>query len=580
MADVEVATILPKELRLDAPPTMPQARSYLFRQQSTLSSYNPGSTIQINIPRLQRSYLKKSSYLRFDLTTQLSASAVTAAAIDNASVNVALDTAGAYSFIDKLEVFDYLGSTVLESISGVNALMAGLIDIGSSEEINRFGSSEDIGLAADMTGGTNVYVSTVGNFSQDAEIVPSNTGKVLTKIIDTTTVPTNKIGTWTFKQTTANQFSIHLPSFLGFLTEKMVPLHNGFTIVITLAPLNTPVVLCGGNSDHGFVDITTVTNYETGTSLVVPWDPTFSAHTNITTPSTNSDWTLTYFNWVVSNVNFDMDILELGPVAESMLLSANQGMPMTIHTKSFRNYTGSVKSGSNETILNMNINVASLTNIIFGMRPNLYRDNLYYLSIGERVRNFLANWEFQYGSTVLPQSTGVQTMSTMLAPLPTTTITDLIPTTDAQKYNALKSRGQESYRLLLDSRNVGNQKSMTRFTFNNFNTDFSRGTNKTEVGGINLINQYVFHLNVSKLYLNDFISFPTSRFLGGLSLELMGSKSGSYISGLNTNGMNTSLRLSFHPSYYTLTEACQLDLWAEYDAFINISPGIATTVSF
>ena len=47
--NIEVPTVLPKELRLDAPPTMPQARSYLFRQQSTLQSYGPGSTIQINI---------------------------------------------------------------------------------------------------------------------------------------------------------------------------------------------------------------------------------------------------------------------------------------------------------------------------------------------------------------------------------------------------------------------------------------------------------------------------------------------------------------------------------------------------
>ena len=59
--------VLPKELRLGAPATMPQSRSYMFKQQAALSNYAPRDTIQINLPRLQRSYLTKDSYLEFEV---------------------------------------------------------------------------------------------------------------------------------------------------------------------------------------------------------------------------------------------------------------------------------------------------------------------------------------------------------------------------------------------------------------------------------------------------------------------------------------------------------------------------------
>ena len=124
------AQVMPKELRLSAPPTMPQARSYMFKVQSTNSSYDSAgsNSIQINVPRLQRSYLTKDSYLRFRMNLS---SQFTAGSKCN---DLILDTPGAFGFFDKIEVYDYLGSTLLESTSGHGQLMATLLDVTSAND--------------------------------------------------------------------------------------------------------------------------------------------------------------------------------------------------------------------------------------------------------------------------------------------------------------------------------------------------------------------------------------------------------------------------------------------------------------
>jgi hypothetical protein len=74
--------------------------------------------------------------------------------------------------------------------------------------------------------------------------------------------------------------------------------------------------------------------------------------------------------------------------------------------------------------------------------------------------------------------------------------------------------------------------------------------------------------------------YESGKFAAGLDLELVSGRSNDLVCGMNTNGMNTSINLTFDPTKSTDVENCRVDLWAEYDSFINVSPGIATTVSF
>jgi len=666
MADsVEIASVLPKELRLGAPPKMPQGRSYLFRQQSTLQTYNPTQTITINIPRLQRSYLRKDSYLRFRINGMWTP--------NNGKDILALDTCGAYGFFDRIEVFDYLGSTVLETISGVPQLASLLLDLGLKEFIDGRNGASLAGLGYDysLTGApgiapgqlVNTVTKTSALFTDGGAVLPASCGTGIASAGGLTTIVPF-----------CREFAIPLPSFLGLLSEKYVPLHNGFSIVLTLSTKNTPFFV--SQTIDPVLTISS-TNAVTGDSGSAP--PSF------TYPDAN-------LTWSVGDVYMNCQILELGPVADAMMMTSTQGQPMVVHTKSMRNYVGTVKgatqsqtgspstnatgvappstineatknnrfiltpangisysltipdgaaytvgtlatavntlitnalgsgqftvsaatgvvisssnvftlanvsgytglsglgitagsynfttnsvttTGQQEFVLNMNLNVASLTNVLFIMRTTSQLDTLTYLSCGNRTRNFLQRWQFQYGSTALPQSNGIQTMASYIPSQVNSSTT--LTTTKTQAYDIYSFGGLEGYEELMKARPVYLPAHRLiepcyswdfRFNYNLDNRDVSTRISTLNLNGI---------LPTMNSYYN------IGRFAGGLNLQLANNKDGQMITGLNTNGMNTSIRGIFHPLFTDVMDNVRVDAWAEYDAFVNISPGIATTVSF
>ena len=632
------AQVMPKELRLAAPPTMPQARSYMFKVQSSNSTYDSSgsNTIQINIPRLQRSYLTKDSYLRFRMNL---AGAFTAG---TKATDLLLDTPGAFGFFNKIEVYDYLGSTLLESTSGHGQLISTLMDISSNS--NEFGNhfnatcgtcpgkivsdpdqySVSSGVIRSFLSTTNpvwtvvtgsvttgavgidgqavattwvtgasgtltsgslaAYVANPAVFSCNFWIKrtagagdgvtflltgggASNTlalsaaetpiGQWIQCTVATATGGSTPTLTMTGVATTATyvidymtfntavatgplsgipiapqhgyvlsknasaattlkwEFGIPLFSFLGGLGQKFTPLHNGFTIVLSLNSVDK--VMGAGAYDSSVVS-----------------DATFPT------------------SYTLSNVNLCCQVLELGPQAESMLLSSAGGKPLIVPTKAFRNYTNSISASSSTFKLDLNLNVASLTNILWIMREEnptslslTYKDTKY---LSSRCRNYLQSWYFQYGSSILPQTSGIQCGSQ-----PGTTITN--------------GGHDECYLELLKSRHNLNADS--------FDTMIDRTSYTIDQATI---------LGAGDPTLNQKNTNRRGTFAAGLDLELVSGRSQNLICGLNTNGMNTSIYGTFWNStagtQTSGTKTVTLDCWAEYDSFINISPGIATTVSF
>lgn len=573
MASADVAQVLPKELRLGAPPQMPQARSYMFKQPSTLSSYKSDTqtTIQINLPRLQRSYLTKDSYLKFKLNITHTPGA------NQDGLN--FDTPGAYGLFDKIEVFDYLGSTSLESISGFGQLMGLLLDIHT----DTVESGTHSAIIDGTLGGACVSTSP-GNQ------LLTTTGKVL--------IPTGLTASTAAYR--AYEFSIPLFSFLGLLSPKFAPLHNGYTIMLTLNQPNTSFVQISG-------------------------------------PTTGAAGTISPYT--ISEMNLHCQVLELGPVAESMLLSSTGGQPLVVHCKSFRRYTGAVKNQP-EFKIPLNLNVASLTNILWFMRSKADIDGDAFPSLGNRIRAYLQNWYFQYGSSVLPQTTGIQAMAQTLG-------TNAGSITNVDQKLAIFSDGcRENYAELLKARHAWNSAThTTQISPNSYEWDLAwtaeldkasrkliKGTGVTSgtptattailqnlttipikgdvvvVGTTAAGNVVSYAQDTGLLTWSTSITAPAAgvtvtvyapktfaaytpygigKFACGLDLELVSGKSNELISGLNTNGMNTMIAGRFHPDYYdeqystgTTQDTIIMDAYAEYDAFINISPGIATTVSF
>lgn len=613
MSETEIATVLPKELRLGVPPKMPQARSYLFRQQSTISSYSPGGTIQINIPRLQRSYLTKDSTLRFSLTGTWTTNA------SARSQFLAFDTCGAWGLFEKMEVFDYLGSTVLESISGVPQLMSLLLDLGLDNILDKSNGNASYGLSKDYVSSKTLVpigggVTAAGAFtslttpsttdiapltsdrtitvtqvaSGQGEVNPPTTGVVLDATPNSATTPASETRKFAY------EFSIPLPSFLGFLSDKMIPLHNGFTIVLTLASQYKPFVSGIDYSANGPY----VTNASGGgpITVAVVGDISGKVGTAQYTNSTSSTAPVGSLIWTVQDVYMQCQILELGPVAESMIMSSTQGQPLIVNTKAMRYYTGNVKggnwssglatesNGASDFTLNLNLNVASLTNILWFMRSGSYADKFEYNSCGHRTRNFLHRWYFQYGSTTLPQSNGIQTMALSLPTgyQVTSTTTGAWTSGKLNTYTAQQAMCTESFIELMNAR--PKYLAASRFNGTNYSTDFkfnaSLDRSYTGSSGTYATSAMYGLFNLLGVYASPRHPLGIGRFACGLNLELAPYKQGSIISGLNTNGMNTSIRGQFHPSYLNMMDSVTIDAYAEYDAFINISPGIATTVSF
>lgn len=560
--------VLPKELRLAPPATMPQSRSYLFKQQAALSDYAEGSTIQINLPRLQRSYLTKDSYLEFEVKF----SHVTTASQATDSF-MALDTPGALGLISRIEVYDYLGSTQLESTSGFGQLAALLQDASVS--------SDEQGTQYELTSGTGgpAYV-------YDYERNPWNDGftaamnvpggiqftevqPCIGEIVDIARwVNDDQAATTTdgasSTRTIRRRYHLPLFSFLGLLSPKYAPLHNGYTIMITLS---TAAQACIVASERK----TFTTNQLAGDTFVAP--------------ASNSTFT-------VSQARMCCQILELGPIAESMLISTTGGQPMIVNTKAYRNYTTSVAEKSSSFKLDLNINVASLTNVLWIMRPTNYQNKQSLPSLSHRQRNFLESWYFQYGSSVLPNTNGIQCFKPL-----TNGVND-------------KDWGSECLIEFLKARHMYNQPNQTH-CFNKFNWAYD---NYSRSGYLALARQGVSNAFGGYLVPEMFqYAYPGSlyehgKFACGLDLELVSGRTNEIICGMNTNGMNTAIFGTFNATaaqktvtHFTaataistaattspadnavsgvFVEACTVDAWCEYDAFINVSPGIATTVSF
>jgi hypothetical protein len=515
------AQVLPKELRLSAPPTMPQARSYLFKQQSVLSQYEPGSNnvITINLPRLQRSYLTKDSYLKFRIELQWNNDTNTSADLDVSAP--CFDTPGAFGLFDRIEIYDYLGSTLLESTAGHAQLMALLMDTQTSSDELAFHYGTNSG-----TKGGNVMLDREYGIGDDYvtsnryTMIGSQTGHVfqIPNLTDLYSAPGggNKTND---SQTYAFEFCIPMFSFLGLLSQKFAPLHNGYTINLTMSPVARALGFCNING-------------------VIP-----AGHQ---APST----------YILSNVYYCCQILELGPVAESMLISSTQGQPFVVPSKAYRNYVGSVPAGASSYRLDLNLNVASLTNILWIMRESAYANNIKWRCLSYRIRNYLQSWYFQYGSTVLPQTSGIQAYSANGADI-----------------DSFRGGYNESYCELMKARH--------NFNATNFNTNISKRNYWIDTAALGAANEYMTTAAApAAMALTADSFFETGKFAAGLDLELVSGRSNDLVCGMNTNGMNTSINLTFNSDKSPNVVAANVDCWCEYDSFINISPGIATTVSF
>lgn len=600
---MDSSEVLPSTLRYTSPPTLPQAREYSFTQRATEDYYDVSlkPTIQIDIPRLQRSYLEKTSRLEFTVSAQIKEGT----GLQPGQDFICLDTPGAYSFIDTIEVYDYLGSTLLERIDGVAQLMALVMDTVSTDHPLSYTNETALGTVRGNVLEGRLFYESVGQYSSqiatDGGTLAGQNIRSLSKTLDQLDGPTSgavlnvrnaagsTVGSTTI-YTYSAEFSLPLYSFLGLLSEKLVPLHNGFTLMVTL---NTAQQSLGCASPGGM-----------GTSI---------SHTSLMS------------DVILTNVSFKMDILELGPTAENLVISANGEGPLTIHTKALRHYEktldGSVASGTDPSVpassltINwpINLNASSVTSVLWFMRPQKTQNSYSQRSLSQRIRNNLSSWSLKYGSSTLPRSSGI-TCSANNTPSGLSATNAYSSSGSDCLVHLLKARGI-STSPVISSRSFNHNGYSAKLTFTAYNAGAS-SVSSTVTQMDDLLNALVPGGTAFAAYVNTMnstaagnVTFnqiqpyyhipPVGRFACGLSTALINSDS--TVSGLNTNGMSTAIEATFIPppsaSIKTPTTDIEkfqyayntgsmdilpsiVDIYMEYDAFISILPNISTNVSF
>lgn len=553
---MNVQETLPTELRMAAPPSIPQARSYLFKQRSEYTDYEMGKStkIRINIPRLQRTYLSKDSYLRFRLnleaigpTTALQAGPVY------------LDRCGAYSIFDRMEVYDYLGGTLIENVSNIPALICMINDIVCP--VDAFNGKMQ---AVQGYEGSMVSLTTVSTAQNEVvngfEMRTANSGA--------TVIPAGWNGaTANVKKFFTIEFSIPLPSFLGNFSPKFVPLHNGFSVDLYLNNISQAFISRGLQQ--------TGTTYKYGDA---PRSVDLPSATEIA-----SAW--------ISNAEFCAQVMELGNDAENLVLSSNGSGPLVIPSISYRYFTDLVKgygeTDQSSTVgMDLNLNVVSLRNIRFAMRPAAWQNSINYPAYGHRLRNFLETFNFRYGSSFLPELAGVNCRSSNV-PL------SKIGTQSYYSSSENRANGYtQAYAELLKTgpsymwTGATNSSSITGLEFA---TDLLYGPKESTVQTGPLVYYNRVSSGSGSTYIpgiadaetippiGKFLNHQCGKFMGGLDLRL---SSKDVVSGIDTNGLLVRLNANFDDDNLSQMINAVLDVYAEHDSFVQVIPGVATTVTF
>lgn len=513
---------MPSELNLSAPPTIPQARTYTSKQTSEFSEYDigKGTRIRVDIPRLQRSYLMKDSYIRFRVNMDLDTHPVT-------NHYLCFDRAGAFGLFDRIEIYDYLGGTLLEQTNNVSALSCLLLDINeniTSTAGKKYSNSGMVPPAA------YVDYSFTDPLQSDIEtfyIKDGVSGRLLADLSNNV----DRFQTY--------EFTLPVMSFLGMFSDKYVPLHNGFSVYFYLNSIENAFICRSKDENENFYN-----------------------------PLTNC--------WI-SNFEYVCHIIELGEQAEAIVQSSQ---PLIISSKQYRNFSDVILGGGQQPTFrfDLNLNVVSLRNLFFVMRPVFYQNSIMYPSYGHRIRNYLENWNFQYGSSYLPEIAGISCRSSTV---PQSRNPSLFPwESPATVTSADKVMYSEDYckaigytQCLNELSKCAQDTNLTRLDQKSYMIDTLYSSIRDPYNGIITDGPVPFAYGGDTANKTDTIG----KFAAGLNCRLSNK---STVSGIDTNGLQVSINGKFDFNNIVNMIDAVLDVYCEHDSFIQIIPGVATTVTF
>lgn len=276
-----------------------------------------------------------------------------------------LDTNGPYSFFSSIEVYDYLGNTLLEKIPRHDLLTAIWTDLENSPD------SQQTIIRPRAISDIDNYTLTKPNCSfllsdDRAKAVFSQTPVSLFDLTEETayaepiTLP--KI-----------RFAIGLYSFLGRLSEKFVPLHNGYTIKFLLNHRNN-VIAFNTQQPNNKISYT----QQFGSTIDPANQVTF---TTTMTPSIKT--------YNLSNIYLRGDIITVPPELDSRI-------DKIVFAKGYKVQEGVPQNRAQR----INTEVKSLTSVVVIQQPNRGTD-MSSMRTSAFIRNYCPTAKLLYNKAVV-----------------------------------------------------------------------------------------------------------------------------------------------------------------------------------
>ena len=580
------------------PTTLPQARKFTREFKADGARvFTEQERIVIEIPPMPRTYLTKDARIYFTFDMSFAIAEGFAASDDTANptdsiLNVfakplpMLDVCGPYGFFDQIEIYDYLGNTLIEKTERHDLLAAMLSDFGFDPEVDRLRPyiSEQQTWQYDISAippGDWDYDGTVsGNpsFSNpSSEWMSASFGypSVLTRVNginlmdsnlaslsepDSFLPPYNKdyelyISTpGKYNETISTptwNFSIKLLNFLGDNSDKFVPLHNGFRIVLHTNKKDVPVKF---SLPNGGLDFNVVSGRDR------PEDNDPGSVTNISPAPFKID----VLKYNIQNVFLRADVLEIGHELDNQV-------EKVVHAR-MKNY---IMLGKCETPTIIPGNYLSTTNIKMSMRhpPDVspsQRDPVVfvqqaYSELGFRSSTNVSSCKLLYNDAAIIEYKNHLEIMNALGPDFDSTISPLAFTTTKPGDTNPGSNGTSGYMYPYFALPFKQSVARVKKLLPDHPFQWINPTSDASVPSLPIVNMAFFRCNTN-----------SGKFLINFDLTLNG-YSDKQIVGIDTTKAKLKIDLKRFVNDKT---AYVTDVFTEYDAIVTIDPGKTTSVSF
>ena len=550
------------------PTIIPQARRY----ETTFAAiqgraFQEKDQITINIPQIDKTYLTKNVKLHFkfnlkyyESTPETLTALVTALGNTNAQTFFSAESStvraftkpiptfdinGPYGLINRIQVYSYLNNTLLEDIPQHDLLTAQFADIWLKNDILDIDRPyiADTGPVVDQLASS--YGGVTTSFQHMMRKQPcANIYGENTNIYSTGWNGTYASNTFTRNQCSVTmEYSLDLFSFLGRFSDKFVPLHNGFKIVLTLNDFSKAIKF----------------NTAYGNCLTFFMNSSGNTEGILLTPYLNGS--------TISNVYLKAELLEVSPELDDKV----DKMVYTTSWKyqqDFFPYVDFTKSGTYVANVNREPfrrrilpDLRSITKVYVGQRPAFQNKTFGRQELGYRLRNYTK------GGKLLFNKTEVATIAS---------------TREAwQMYQKHFVVAPDMYLrwsdFNLDEDDIngteGNQFNVPGYSFLNRSTT-EKNSFAWFAGYAGIVN--AAGSSVTGAFTSRYSTLSQGRFLLCFNTRIPGAV-GNSVAGIDTS--KAILEYELTPE----NDVCQkvnIDVFIEHDSFIHVDPGKSTSVTF